>query len=182
MSSPACRAACHSTNSSSARSRSERRAPAQLAFGVAGVQLQAHRLGRIGPLVDLPPKRALPQLREPSDDPLDRHRIARPRAEVPGPRGLGALAQPLGEQQVAAERVEHVLPGAHRMGVSHQQRPVARLQRPQGVGQQPVLAPVARLRSRSRRARWRAGARPRHRRTSACRRRSRSSAQALELE
>ena len=53
-----------------------------------------------------------------------------------------ALAQRLREQQVAGERVQHVLPGAHGGRVAHVQRRAA-LDRAQRVRQQPVLAPVA---------------------------------------
>ena len=44
------------------------------------------------------------------------------RREVPGGREIGGAREPLREQQVAAERVQDVLPGAHRARVADDER------------------------------------------------------------
>ena len=64
------------------------------------------------------------------------------RAEVPRPRRLaGERAQLLRQQQVAAQRVQHVLPRPHGVGVAHLHR-LARPHRAHDVADQPVLAPI----------------------------------------
>ena len=63
-------------------------------------------------------------------------------SEVPARGDVLALEQSLGQQQVARQGVEDVLPGADVFRVAHGQRPPPR-GGPHQVGNQAVLGPVA---------------------------------------
>src|ERR1700722_12616566 len=118
------------------------------------------RLGRVLPLVALPLELSPPQVLEEFDHSADCLLIARRRTEVPRARGpaLGVDSELLGQSQVAAERAEDVLPGAHGARVTDLQRS-AGFDRAHGVRPEPVLAPVAAAEDVSRtRGRHRGGA------------------------
>ena len=94
------------------------RRPAQPLTCLGGVQPQVMRFVRVLALVLLPGDPAVPQLRQPVGHVADGDLVALAGAEVPGLRELGRLPHRLGQQQVAAERVQHVLPGPDRVGVA----------------------------------------------------------------
>ena len=86
---------------------------------------------------------AAPELDQPIDHPGHRLGVVHRRSEVPGFGKAGrALGQPLREQQVARERLEHVLPGPDRGGTpDHHRR--AGGEGPHAVGHEAILGPVA---------------------------------------
>ena len=134
MSSPARWARCHSTTSSSASSRLPRRAPAQLA-----VRPRSSRAPdgppRAGSLASSSSHLSAPPHSSASRSTIQLTGRASPaagRSSTPR-RRLRALRQLLGEPQIAAERVQHVLPRTHRPRVAHLQR-LAGLDRADGVG------------------------------------------------
>ena len=106
------------------------------------VERQVLRLVGMRAGIDLPAKVRVPALVDPVDDPADRLRIIRRGAEVPAPLVLGRLEQRLRELEVAAERIEHVLPGADRLGVAYR-NDLTGERRSHDVGNQAVLSPVA---------------------------------------
>ena len=84
-----------------------------------------------------------PTLNETLDEPGDRPAVLLAGAEVPRLGDLrAAAAELLGQQQVAGQRVHHVLPGAHRMGRADPHR-LAAGHGAHHVGYQPMVAPVA---------------------------------------
>ena len=181
MSAPSRSAWYHSTMLASASSRPTGGRQPSRSARARGVELQIARLVRVRALVERPAQLRRPQLGDPLDQPADRPRVLLGRAEVPSGRVLGRVPQRLREHEVAAQRVEHVLPRADRVGVANARR-LAGERRAHDVGHEPVLAPVAA-------ADHVAGARRRdaravldRRRTSCERRSSTSSAQPLELE
>ena len=143
MSAPSAAATCQATSSSSERSSVSGGRPAELPFGGRRVDRQVGGLGRRRPGRRAPTRRA-PSHSLASSSTTHSTLLASSRRgpEVPGARRAGSLPQRLGQQQVAGEGAEHVLPGTHGGRVAHAQRR-ALLDRAHGVGQQPVLTPVA---------------------------------------
>ncbi len=89
-----------------------------------------------------PADAAAPQPRDLIDQRRHRPRIGVGRPEIPCLGDAGITPQPLGQKQVAGERLEHVLPGSHRVWVADFDR-AARGKRAYAVGHQAVLCPIA---------------------------------------
>src|SRR5207245_10509607 len=76
-------------------------------------------LGRALGLVRLPAEALAPQRAEPLEQPADGLLILLAGPEVPGSRDGRRARELLREQQVSAERVEHMLPRAPGAGMAH---------------------------------------------------------------
>src|ERR1700723_2755380 len=91
--------------------------------------------------VELPANSVGPHRRQCRDDLTDRPGVLVERPEVEAWLEPGRAPQGLGQDEVATERTENVLPGANRVGVADQ-----RLLPLEGgahhVGDEPVLTPV----------------------------------------
>src|SRR5438128_10364503 len=118
------------------------RAPSELAFSRARVECEVSGLRRALGFVRLPAETLAPQGAQPLEQPADRLLILLAGPEVPGSRDGRRARELLREEQVTAERVQHVLPRAHGVGIAHPHG-IAAGDCARGVCDQPVLAPVA---------------------------------------
>ena len=127
-SSPACCRRYQSTDQRRPSSRRSRGVQPSLRARLRGIDLEQG--GFVGLLAGIvrPAGAAAPELDQPVDHPGHRPGVVHRRPEVPGLGEAGrAFGQPLREQQVARERLEHVLPGPDRGGTpDHHRRAGAR--------------------------------------------------------
>src|SRR4029077_1317420 len=94
-------------------------------------------------VIGLPTRAIPPEFAESIDHPGDRPRFFGCRTEVPGFTETSRVArEALGEREIARQRLQHVLPGAHRVR-SPEYDGLARRKCPHAVGNESILCPIA---------------------------------------
>src|SRR5262249_33495131 len=96
----------------------------------------------LGTIVERPAQLSGPELTDALDDPVHRAGILIGGTEVPRAGMLWRDPQCLGKNEVAAERVEHVLPGANRLGAAYP-HPLAAAPPAHDVRPAPTASPTA---------------------------------------
>ena len=117
--------------------------PAEAGASLGDVELEV--VGLVGMLVGVgdPTGSPAPKFRGLFDDPAHRARILIIRPKIPA-FGVGGavLIKPFGQQEIAAQGFQYMLPGANGVGVADAGG-LAAFEGGQQVGDQPVLGPVA---------------------------------------